>query len=213
MLNENMAFQENGHTIREQEILERARNGNQDALEELMKVYKNFVRIKAKTYFIMGADKEDIVQEGMIGLFKAIRDYDESKMTSFRSFAELCITRQMITAVKTANRQKHVPLNSYVSLNKPIYDGESEKTLLDIIESSMISDPEALIISQEELKAIHDKMKSMLSSLETDVLVLYLRGRSYSQISQALKITHKSIDNALQRIKKKLEKFLGEREL
>ena len=213
MLNENMAFQENGHTIREQEILERARNGNQDALEELMKLYKNFVRIKAKTYFIMGADKEDIVQEGMIGLFKAIRDYDESKMTSFRSFAELCITRQMITAVKTANRQKHVPLNSYVSLNKPIYDGESEKTLLDIIESSMISDPEALIISQEELKAIHDKMKSMLSSLETDVLVLYLRGRSYSQISQALKITHKSIDNALQRIKKKLEKFLGEREL
>lgn len=213
MLNENMAFQENGHTIREQEILERARNGNQDALEELMKLYKNFVRIKAKTYFIMGADKEDIVQEGMIGLFKAIRDYDETKMTSFRSFAELCITRQMITAVKTANRQKHVPLNSYVSLNKPIYDGESEKTLLDIIESSMISDPEALIISQEELKAIHDKMKSMLSSLETDVLVLYLRGRSYSQISQALKITHKSIDNALQRIKKKLEKFLGEREL
>lgn len=208
-----MAFQENGHTIREQEILERARNGNQDALEELMKLYKNFVRIKAKTYFIMGADKEDIVQEGMIGLFKAIRDYDETKMTSFRSFAELCITRQMITAVKTANRQKHVPLNSYVSLNKPIYDGESEKTLLDIIESSMISDPEALIISQEELKAIHDKMKSMLSSLETDVLVLYLRGRSYSQISQALKITHKSIDNALQRIKKKLEKFLGEREL
>lgn len=213
MLNENMAFQENGHAIREQEILERARNGNQDALEELMKLYKNFVRIKAKTYFIMGADKEDIVQEGMIGLFKAIRDYDETKMTSFRSFAELCITRQMITAVKTANRQKHVPLNSYVSLNKPIYDGESEKTLLDIIESSMISDPEALIISQEELKAIHDKMKSMLSSLETDVLVLYLRGRSYSQISQALKITHKSIDNALQRIKKKLEKFLGEREL
>lgn len=208
-----MAFQENGHTIREQEILERARNGNQDALEELMKLYKNFVRIKAKTYFIMGADKEDIVQEGMIGLFKAIRDYDETKMTSFRSFAELCITRQMITAVKTANRQKHVPLNSYVSLNKPIYDGESEKTLLDIIESSMISDPEALIISQEELKAIHDKMKSMLSSLETDVLVLYLRGRSYSQISQSLKITHKSIDNALQRIKKKLEKFLGEREL
>lgn len=208
-----MAFQENGHAIREQEILERARNGNQDALEELMKLYKNFVRIKAKTYFIMGADKEDIVQEGMIGLFKAIRDYDETKMTSFRSFAELCITRQMITAVKTANRQKHVPLNSYVSLNKPIYDGESEKTLLDIIESSMISDPEALIISQEELKAIHDKMKSMLSSLETDVLVLYLRGRSYSQISQALKITHKSIDNALQRIKKKLEKFLGEREL
>ena len=213
MLNENMAFQENGHTIREQEILERATNVNQDALEELMKVYENFVRIKAKTYFIMGADKEDIVQEGMIGLFKAIRDYDETKMTSFRSFAELCITRQMITAVKTANRQKHVPLNSYVSLNKPIYDGESEKTLLDIIESSMISDPEALIISQEELKAIHDKMKSMLSSLETDVLVLYLRGRSYSQISQALKITHKSIDNALQRIKKKLEKFLGEREL
>ena len=195
----------------QQEIVIKASQGDVMALEYLMKKYKNFVRSKAKAYFLVGADKEDIIQEGMIGLYKAIRDYDKDKTTSFKAFAELCITRQIITAIKTATRQKHIPLNSYISLNKPIYDEESDRTLLDIITGSMITDPEELIISKEELKNIETKMGEILSSLELEVVELYLRGKSYQQIAKRLDRHVKSIDNALQRVKRKLEKYLESR--
>ncbi len=195
----------------QQEIVLKASQGDELALEYLIKKYKNFVRSKAKSYFLIGADKEDIVQEGMIGLYKAIRDYNEEKTTSFKAFAEICITRQIITAIKTATRQKHIPLNSYISLNKPIYDEESDRTLLDIITGSVITDPEELFISREELKNIECKMGEILSSLELEVLGLYLQGKSYQQIASRLNRHIKSIDNALQRVKRKLEKYLENR--
>ena len=144
----NVEQNENQQQKEEYEIVKRAANGDRMALEYIMAKYKNFVRVKAKSYFLIGADREDIIQEGMIGLYKAIRDFDETKAHSFRSFAEVCITRQIITAIKTATRQKHIPLNTYVSLSKPIYDEESERTLLDIITASMVTNPEELIISK-----------------------------------------------------------------
>jgi RNA polymerase sporulation-specific sigma factor len=177
----------------------------------LVDKYRNFVRAKARSYFLIGADKEDIIQEGMIGLFKAIRDYKVDKLTSFRAFAELCITRQIITAIKTATRQKHIPLNSYVSLNKPIYDEESDRTLMDIISTNKITNPEDIIISREEFIFIERKMGEILSSLEWKVLMAYLEGKSYQEIAVELKRHVKSIDNALQRVKRKLEKYLEDR--
>jgi len=195
-------------SLNEEEVVEFARSGDDRAQEYLIKKYKNFVRSKARSYFLIGADKEDIIQEGMIGLFKAIRDFRPEKTSSFRAFAELCITRQIITAIKTATRQKHIPLNSYVSLNKPIYDEESDRTLLDVITGSKISDPEELIISREEVDNIESKIGEILSDLEWQVLTYYLQGKSYQEIAKDLDRHVKSIDNALQRVKRKLERFL-----
>lgn len=195
----------------DEEIVELAQQGDQFAIEFLMDKYKNFVRAKARSYFLIGADKEDIIQEGMIGLFKAIRDYKLDKLTSFRAFAELCITRQIITAIKTATRQKHIPLNSYVSLNKPIYDEESERTLMDILSTTRITNPEEIVISREEFVFIEKKIGEILSSLEWKVLMAYLEGKSYHEIAIDLKRHVKSIDNALQRVKRKLEKYLEDR--
>ncbi len=187
--------------------------GDSEALDYLINKYKNFVRAKARSYFLIGADREDIVQEGMIGLYKAIRDFKEDKLTSFKAFAELCITRQIITAIKTATRQKHIPLNSYVSLDKPIYDEESDRTLMDVISGAKVMDPEELIINQEEFDDIEVKMAELLSDLERKVLALYLDGRSYQEISEDLNRHVKSIDNALQRVKRKLERYLELREI
>ena len=195
----------------DEEIVDLAQQGEQYAIEFLVDKYKNFVRAKARSYFLIGADKEDIIQEGMIGLFKAIRDYRLDKLTSFRAFAELCITRQIITAIKTATRQKHIPLNSYVSLNKPIYDEESDRTLIDILSTNKITNPEDIIISREEFIFIEKKMGEILSSLEWKVLMAYLEGKSYQEIAAELKRHVKSIDNALQRVKRKLEKYLDDR--
>ncbi|NLL86484.1 MAG: RNA polymerase sporulation sigma factor SigH [Syntrophomonadaceae bacterium] len=195
----------------DEEIVELAQQGEQFAVEYLVDKYKNFVRAKARSYFLIGADKEDIIQEGMIGLFKAIRDYKLDKLTSFRAFAELCITRQIITAIKTATRQKHIPLNSYVSLNKPVYDEESDRTLIDILSTTKITNPEEIIISREEFIFIEKKMGEILSSLEWKVLMAYLEGKSYQEIAVELKRHVKSIDNALQRVKRKLEKYLEDR--
>jgi len=197
--------------MNDEEVVELAQKGDQFAVEFLVDKYKNFVRAKARSYFLIGADKEDIIQEGMIGLFKAIRDYKLDKLTSFRAFAELCITRQIITAIKTATRQKHIPLNSYVSLNKPIYDEESDRTLMDILSTAKITNPEEIIISREEFIFIEKKMGEILSSLEWKVLMAYLEGKSYQEISVELKRHVKSIDNALQRVKRKLEKYLEDR--
>ena len=197
----------------DENIVEIAQSGDDLAQEYLINKYKNFVRAKARSYFLIGADREDIIQEGMIGLYKAIRDFRCDKLSSFRAFAELCITRQIITAIKTATRQKHIPLNSYVSLNKPIYDEDSDRTLLDIISGSKITDPEELIISQEEFGDIEEKMGEILSSLEWKVLMSYLEGKSYQEIAVDLNRHVKSIDNALQRVKRKLERYLEKREV
>jgi len=194
----------------DEDVIQEARAGNEKALEYLINKYKSFVRAKARTYFLIGADREDIIQEGMIGLFKAIRDYKGDKLSSFRAFAELCITRQIITAIKTATRQKHIPLNSYVSLNKPIFDEESDRTLMDVISEENISDPEELVINREEFLGIENKMGEILSSLEWEVLTSYLEGKSYQEIAEDLDRHVKSIDNALQRVKRKLEKYLEE---
>jgi RNA polymerase sporulation-specific sigma factor len=188
-------------------------DGNSDALEFLINKYRNFVRAKARSYFLIGADREDIVQEGMIGLYKAIRDFRGDKLASFKAFAELCITRQIITAIKTATRQKHIPLNSYVSLDKPIYDEDSDRTLLDVICGTKVTDPEELIINQEEFSGLEDKMGEILSELERRVLMHYLDGRSYQEIAVDLDRHVKSIDNALQRVKRKLERYLEVRDL
>ncbi|MDA8346642.1 MAG: RNA polymerase sporulation sigma factor SigH [Thermaerobacter sp.] len=192
----------------DEEIVEFARDGSHIALEFLINKYKNFVRAKARSYFLIGADREDIIQEGMIGLYKAIRDYRSDKLSSFRAFAELCITRQIITAIKTATRQKHIPLNSYVSLNKPIYEDDSDRTLLDVISGTKVSDPEELVINREEFGDIEEKMGEILSDLEWRVLMAYLDGKSYQEIALSLGRHVKSIDNALQRVKRKLERYL-----
>lgn len=194
----------------DEEIVKNARKGNDKALEYIINKYKNFVRAKARTYFLIGADREDIVQEGMIGLYKAIRDFREDRLSSFRAFAELCITRQIITAIKTATRQKHIPLNSYISLNRPIFDEDSDRTLLDIICEDKVYDPEEMIINREEFNVIEAKMEEILSELEWEVLSSYLEGKSYQEIAVDLDRHVKSIDNALQRVKRKLEKYLEE---
>ncbi len=197
----------------DEEIVEMSHSGDSAAEEYLLDKYKNFVRSKARSYFLVGADHEDIVQEGMIGLYKAIRDYRPDKLSSFRAFAELCITRQIITAIKAATRQKHIPLNNYVSLNKPLYDEESDRTLLDVIVEGRMSDPEELIINMENVGNIRAKINEVLSGLEQEVLNAYLDGKSYQEIAEALGRHVKSIDNALQRVKRKLEKYLEENHL
>lgn len=199
--------------LTDEEVVNLVRENEPEALEYLINKYKNFVRAKARSYFLIGADREDIVQEGMIGLYKSIRDFRGDKLTSFKAFAELCITRQIITAIKTATRQKHIPLNSYVSLDKPIYDEDSDRTLLDVICGTKVTDPEELFINREEFDDIEGKMSEILSDLERQVLMLYLDGRSYQQIAVELKRHVKSIDNALQRVKRKLERYLEGREI
>ena len=192
-------------------VLMAQRDGDGAALEHLLNKYKNFVRTKARSYFLIGADHEDIVQEGMIGLYKAIRDFKEDRLSSFRAFAELCITRQIITAIKTATRQKHIPLNSYISLNRPIYEEDSDRTLLDVITEDVPSNPEAMLIDREDLSVIEGRIGSMLSDLEKQVLIRYIEGKSYVEISEEMNRHVKSVDNALQRIKRKLQKFLDEK--
>ena len=200
---------------KDEELVLMAQNGDDGAQEYLLDKYKSLVRAKSRAYFLIGADNEDIIQEGMIGLYKAVRDFNEEKNASFRSFAELCVNRQMITAIKAATRQKHQPLNSYVSLNKPVYEEESEQTYMDFLQSSSgaLLNPEALLIGQENKNFLEDQMVKNLSSFETRVLVLYLQGRSYFEIAHVLDKPEKSIENALQRVKKKLEKFLEEKNL
>lgn len=197
----------------DEQLVELVHQGNTEALDYLINKYKAFVKAKARSYFLIGADKEDIVQEGMIGLYKAVRDFKGDKLSSFKAFAELCITRQIITAIKTATRQKHIPLNSYVSLDKPIYDEESDRTLMDVITSSESENPERLMINREEYIHFEEKIGEILSELEQQVLTLYLDGQSYNEISEELNRHVKSIDNALQRVKRKLERHLENGEI
>ena len=196
----------------EEEIVIEAQNGDIRAQEYVISKYESFVKAKSKSYFLIGADKEDIYQEGMIGLYKAIRDFNYEKSSTFKGFAELCVTRQIITAIKTATRQKHIPLNTYISLNKPVSEDDSERTLLDILSTIKISDPEELIIGKEEKARIENAIAKVLSDLEMEVLQSYLDGKSYQEIACDLDRQAKSIDNALQRVKRKLEKCLSDNE-
>ncbi|MDQ4096099.1 MAG: RNA polymerase sporulation sigma factor SigH [Actinomycetota bacterium] len=194
-------------------LVQRVQGGDERCLEVLLSRYRNFARSKARSYFLAGSDKEDVVQEGMIGLYKAIRDFDASQETPFRAFAELCISRQILTAIKTANRNKHQPLNSSISLDAPAYSNDTgEKSVADSLIAPAINDPAELLISAEEIEAIRTSMRDNLTELEGDVLRLYMDGKSYEEIAGALGNHVKSIDNALQRIKRKLQRHLDQRD-
>lgn len=194
------------NNMSDEELIAESKSGNGFATETLLERYRNFVRARTRTYFLIGADKEDIIQEGMIGLYKAIRDFKTDANTSFKSFAELCIIRQIITAIKKATRQKHIPLNSYVSLNKPLYDEENERILLETFSGKEILNPEEIMIDKERFYTIEEKLPKILSKLELRVLTKYLEGKSYTEIAAQIGKSEKSIDNALQRIKRKIEK-------
>ncbi len=183
-----------------------AQRGDDAAVAELVTRYRSFVRCKARSYFLAGGERDDVIQEGMIGLYKAIRDYRPDRQASFRSFAELCITRQLITAIKTATRQKHSPLNTYVSLNRPTsFDDEGDRVLSDILAAKEICDPAEIVISEWEAASIRDGFTAALSGFETDVLRFYVEGKSYREIAGMLGRGVKSVDNALQRVKRKVE--------
>jgi len=200
--------------LSDDELVLASRAGDDEALAVLLKKYRAFARVKARSYFLVGADREDIVQEGMIGLYKAIRDFNPDLQSSFRGFAELCVTRQIITAIKTATRQKHGPLNNYVSFQRPVGgDEDGERVLGDVIPTVAISDPADLVISAERIRALQAHFDEVLSDLETEVLRLYVEGKSYQEIAERLQRHVKSIDNALQRIKRKLEGHLRAREI
>ncbi len=197
--------------IADEALVAMIQSGDLSAQAYILDKYKSLVKAKSRAYFLIGADKEDIIQEGMIGLYKAIRDYSTEKNSSFRSFAELCITRQMITAIKAATRQKHQPLNSYVSLNKPVFEDESEQTYMDLLKEGELLNPETLLIGRESRALLENQMTEDLSAFEQRVLRLYLQGKSYFEISEEMGKPEKSIDNALQRVKKKIEKYLNEK--
>jgi RNA polymerase sporulation-specific sigma factor len=197
----------------DEQLVASFRSGEQAAVEALLNRYRGFTRLKARSYFLAGADRDDIVQEGMIGLYKAIRDFDPGRETSFRSFAEVCVTRQIITAVKTATRQKHTPLNTYVSLSKPLGDADDpDWALQDVIEGPEISDPAELVISGDEMRNMKIAFAEILSDFEAEVLQMYVEGKSYQEIAAHLDRHVKSIDNALQRIKRKIELHLKSRD-
>jgi RNA polymerase sporulation-specific sigma factor len=191
-----------------------AKRGSADAYDRIVKRYRGFVRLKASSYFLLGGDPEDLIQEGLVGLYKAIRDFRSDRESSFRNFAELCITRQIITAVKTASRNKHAPLNQYVSFAQtPAAAGESETTLEEVLPGPASEDPAQRVIATEELQALVACMSSVLSDLESRVLSLYLDGHSYEAIGERLECDTKTVDNALQRVKRKVGAHLASREV
>lgn len=191
--------------LSDEELLELIDENDKNALEYLINKYRGFILAKTRSYFVAGGDREDVIQEGYIGLYKAIRDYESERLSSFRGFAELCITRNIITAIKSAARQKHIPLNSSLSLDKPMFQEDSERTLLDIVEGHHSSNPEELLVHREKIKQIKEQLSLMLTDLEKKVLELYLDGCSYKEISIEINRHVKSIDNALQRVKRKIE--------
>lgn len=198
----------------DEELAKAAQAGSGDAESVLLTRYRPFVRGKARSYFLVGGDDQDVVQEGMIGLFKAIRDYDPEQQMSFRGFAELCVTRQLITAVKSATRFKHGPLNSYVSFSRTVgEDDEGDRVLADVLPASPQSDPAERVTSVERVRDLQAYVDDALSDLEVEVLRMYVEGRSYVEIAEILRRRTKSVDNALQRIKRKIDGHLREREV
>lgn len=190
----------------DEELLKLIKQGNNDALESLINRYKDLVNMKVSKYFIIGAEKEDIYQEGLIGLYKAIKSYDLEKQNSFKTFANLCIERQLITAIKTSNRQKHIPLNSYLSLNANAYDDDDDTALIEVFNSKQMEDPLDTITKKEYYKSVEDKIDKNLSDFEKEVLNRYAKGESYVKIAEKLDTPVKSVDNAIQRIRKKAMK-------
>ena len=210
-MNDNMKY----INIEDEELINQVKNGDKNALEYLISKYKEMVESKVNKYFIIGAEKEDIVQEGLIGLYKAIKDYKVDKQNSFKSFANLCIERQLITAIKSSNRQKHMPLNSYLSLNMPVYNNEDENNeteLLEIFNSNVVEDPLDTITKREYYSVVESVIDTSLSSFEKKVLNRYVQGESYVQIAEKLDAPVKSVDNAIQRIRKKTIKNLVNRD-
>lgn len=206
-MNNNMQY----INIEDEEIIKQIKDGDKNALEYLISKYKDLVESKVNKYFIIGAEKEDIVQEGLIGLYKAIKDYKDDKQNSFKSFANLCIERQLITAIKSSNRQKHMPLNSYLSLNMSVYNNEDENNeteLLEVFNSNVVEDPLDTITKKEYYSNVENIIDTSLSSFEKKVLSRYMQGESYVQIAQKLDAPVKSVDNAIQRIRKKTIKNL-----
>jgi RNA polymerase sporulation-specific sigma factor len=203
-----------GHVdIVDEGLVRRARAGDSQAMDQIIARYRGFVRLKASAYFLAGGDSEDLIQEGLIGLFKAVRDYRPEREASFRSFAELCVTRQIITAIKTAARNKHTPLNTYVSFSNSRAGSEQETTLADVLPDDPVTDPVNQAISTEELQSLVECLGRVLSPLESQVLAMYLEGRSYEEVAERLECNPKSVDNALQRVKRKVEVHLKEREV
>ena len=209
-------FSPNAHSqlqVEDGYLIALAKQGNRDAYDRLVRRYYGFVRLKASSYFLAGGDSDDLIQEGLVGLYKAIRDYRTDRESSFRNFAELCITRQIITAVKTATRNKHVPLNQYVSFSSTPAgaSGDSEPTLDEMIPGSTVHDPVNQVISSEELRALVACISTVLSDLESKVLALYLDGHSYEEVGRRLECDCKTVDNALQRVKRKVGHHLASR--
>ncbi len=196
----------NFNNMTDSDLISLVKSGNKHALNFLLNKYKDLVNIKVGKYFILGAEREDSVQEGMIGLYKAIRDFDEEKQNSFKTFANLCIERQLITAIKTSNRQKHMPLNSYLSLNNSAYEEDEGMPLMETLNSKFIEDPLDTITKKEYYKTIEDAIDKSLSDFEKQVLKRYIQGESYVSIAEKLNTPVKSIDNAIQRIRKKASK-------
>ncbi|MGZ4031931.1 MAG: RNA polymerase sporulation sigma factor SigH [Tumebacillaceae bacterium] len=190
----------------EQNVL-RAQRGDTDAVEDILQRFYPIVRMKARSYFMAGADNEDLIQEGMIGLYKAIRDYQSERQIPFRAFAEICITRQLITAIKTAMRLKHQPLNYYLSLNRPMYEEDTDRTLMDTLPGPAICDPEYVFLVREQLKELRQELSDSLSEFEFQVLTLYVNQNTYKEIADEMGTTTKAVDNALCRVKRKLMTF------
>ncbi|MBQ8053814.1 MAG: RNA polymerase factor sigma-70 [Lachnospiraceae bacterium] len=194
--------------LTDEELIALFRDGDQDAMEKLLNKYKEMVLGKARSMYILGGDSDDLIQEGMLGLFKAVRDYDSGRDASFRTFAQLCVTRQLYTAVKASSRKKHLPLNTAISLSRPVReDGEEEEEFLDCLEADASSNPEVYLIGQEELERLEEKIEKELSPFERQVLELHLTGMGYVEIAHVLNRDEKSTDNALQRIRTKLKKW------
>jgi len=195
-------------TLSDEELVGLAKLGHQHVIEFLLNKYKPLVRVVTRSYFLVGSDREDILQEGMIGLYKSILYYDADKVSSYKYFAEMCVKRQVITAIKHATRQKNIPLNTYISLSQTPSDEDTDKEFMEILDYSRIMDPEDILISQERLNDIEMQIKNILSDYEMEVLKLYLSGVSYQEVAENMNKDYKSIDNALQRVKKKLEDII-----
>jgi RNA polymerase sporulation-specific sigma factor len=199
--------------MRDENIIKYIQSGDSNALDFLINKYKNFVEYRVSSYYIIGADKEDLIQEGMIGLFKAIRDFNNDRNTSFKTFADMCIKRQVITAIKSATRQKHIPLNSYISLDGPVSSNDDDRSLLELLSGKNSLNPEELLITNEKAKIIENILTELLTDLEKNVLILYLEGQTYKEISEKFNRSVKAIDNALTRVKRKLERYINKNDI
>lgn len=208
-----MSYYEENEKYRElsdEDVVLLAQAGEKEASEFITSKYLPYVKNKSRAYYLVGGESEDIIQEGLIGLYEAIKDYSRDKQASFKTFMDICVTRQIMTAIKTASRQKHIPLNTYVSLNRPMFAEDSEKEYLDVFTTGRREDPESLYLDLEKTSEINEEIRKSLSDFELKVLRLYLQGVSYSKIAKILEKEEKAIDNAIQRIRKKLSRNLTE---